>query len=58
MEDEVVKDCMIKWMQNFDYNIDIDKWEWVWKTNIKITISVNFKEQLYKMFYRYFTPEK
>ena len=31
----------------------------IWKINIKITNSVNFKENIYKMFYRwYMTPDK
>lgn len=50
---------MVKWMQNFGYNIDIDDWAKIWKTNIRITKSVNFKENLYKMFYKwYITSEK
>lgn len=45
MEDQVVKDCMVKWTQNFGYNIDIDYWAQIWKTNVKITKSVNFKQK-------------
>ena len=27
MEDEVIKDCMTKWVQNIGHDIDIDDWE-------------------------------
>lgn len=26
MQEEAVKDCMVKWMQHFGYSIDIDAW--------------------------------
>lgn len=51
-EDEMVKECMVRWAQNLGYSIDLEDWERVWKINIKITRSVRFKENLYKMFYR------
>ena len=26
MQDEIVKECMIRWAQNIGHNIDIDQW--------------------------------
>ena len=51
MQDEMVKECMIRWAQNIGHNIDIDPWLQIWKNNIKLTKLVNFKENIYKMFY-------
>lgn len=41
MQDEVLKDCMVKWTQHLGHNIDIDHWSQIWKVNIKITKSLN-----------------
>lgn len=52
MKDETVKDSM-------GHNIPLDSWEQMWKTNIKITKAASFKENLYKMFYRWhLTPDE
>ncbi|KAF7244640.1 hypothetical protein EYD10_09237 [Varanus komodoensis] len=59
MEDEQVKETMITWAQNFGYNIELEKWQKLWKRNIKITLATSYKENLYKMFYRwYLSPNR
>ena len=45
---------MIKWAQNVGHNIELDQWEQIWKTNIKLTKSVVFKDNIYKMFYKWY----
>lgn len=42
MEDQVVKECMIKWVQNLGYIIELDQWHKIWNSNIKMTKSTNF----------------
>ena len=49
----MVKECMTKWAQNIGHNFDIDQWLKIWQNNIKLTRLVNFKENIYKMFYRW-----
>ena len=59
MQDQMVKECMIRQAQNIGHNVDIDHWMLIWKNNIKLTKWVNLKENIYKMFYRqYMTPKK
>ena len=35
MQDETVKESMIKWTQNIGHNIDIDQWLKIWQNNIR-----------------------
>lgn len=35
LKDEVVKDVMVKWAQDFGYNTELEKWENLWKSDIK-----------------------
>ena len=49
MEDEQVKDCMIKWARNFGYNIMMEQWEKMWRRGLKFILSYNLKENFYKM---------
>lgn len=59
MEDERIKECMLKWAQNIGHMIEVGHWSQISKSNIKITKSVIFKEKLYEMLYRWhMTPEK
>lgn len=59
MQEEIVKECLAKWMQNFGFAIEVDAWSQIWKNNIKMTTSIAFKENLHKMFYRgYLSPER
>ncbi|KAF7236098.1 hypothetical protein EYD10_17095, partial [Varanus komodoensis] len=54
MEGEQVKETMITWAQNFGYNIELEKWQKLWERNIKVTLATSYKENLYKMFYRWY----
>lgn len=59
MQDEIVKDNMVKWMHNFGHTIDTEAWTKIGKGNMKMSTSVAFKENLYKTFYKwYITPER
>uniref|UniRef100_A0A2D4EKF6 Reverse transcriptase zinc-binding domain-containing protein n=2 Tax=Micrurus corallinus TaxID=54390 RepID=A0A2D4EKF6_MICCO len=51
--EEIVKGPMIAWAKNFGYNIQLEEWEEIWKRNLTITKSVAYKENLYKMMYRW-----
>lgn len=53
MEEEIVTNTMIKWAQNFNYTIDLEKWETMWQVNTKLTLSAAYKENQLKMFYRW-----
>ena len=56
---EQVKNCMVKWMQNFNEQTHFSVWEYLWSTNLKYTKCQYLKEQWYKMFHRwYLTPKK
>lgn len=52
MEDEVIKDCKVKWAQNVGHNTEVDQQSQMWKSNVKIAKLVAFKDILNKMFYR------
>ncbi|KAF7245550.1 hypothetical protein EYD10_08337 [Varanus komodoensis] len=54
MEGEQVKETMITWAENFGYNIELEKWQKLWERNIKVTLATSYKENLYKMFYRWY----
>ena len=53
LEDERIK-MMIKWVSNFGYNIDIDHWTMMWKECYKMIKLVNLRENILKMFYRWY----
>ena len=40
----------------FGYNIDFEKWQKLWSRNYKMTMAASYKENLYKMFYRWHLP--
>lgn len=54
MQGEVVKEHKIKWMQNFGFTIEADARSQIWKGSIKMSTSITFKENLYKIFYRWY----
>uniref|UniRef100_A0A670ZNF7 Reverse transcriptase zinc-binding domain-containing protein n=1 Tax=Pseudonaja textilis TaxID=8673 RepID=A0A670ZNF7_PSETE len=56
LEEEIVKGNMIAWSRNVGRSITLAEWEKVWGRNNKITKSVAYKENLYKMFYRWHLP--
>ena len=56
MEDEQVKEMMVQWAKNFGYNIDLEKWQGLWSRKYKMTMATSYKENLYKMFYRWHLP--
>uniref|UniRef100_A0A8C6XLP4 Reverse transcriptase zinc-binding domain-containing protein n=1 Tax=Naja naja TaxID=35670 RepID=A0A8C6XLP4_NAJNA len=59
LEEEKVKETMIIWMRNFGYNINLDDWQKIWTRNKKITLATPYKENLYKLFYRWhITPTR
>uniref|UniRef100_A0A670IBL2 Reverse transcriptase domain-containing protein n=1 Tax=Podarcis muralis TaxID=64176 RepID=A0A670IBL2_PODMU len=58
-KDEEVKSVMIQWAKDFGYNIQFEEWEKLWNENIKFTACTLLKENIMKMFYRwYMTPVK
>uniref|UniRef100_A0A670JGC5 Reverse transcriptase domain-containing protein n=1 Tax=Podarcis muralis TaxID=64176 RepID=A0A670JGC5_PODMU len=57
--DEEVKLVMIHWAKDIGHNIYFEEWEKLWKKHLKFTACVTLKENLMKMFYRwYMTPAK
>lgn len=57
--DEEVKSVMTHWAKDFGRNIYFEEWEKLWKQHLKFTACVTLKENLMKMFYRwYMTPVK
>lgn len=52
-EDKMVKECMTKWAKNLRYNIALSEWGKLWEMNIKITKTASYKEDVYKLFYRW-----
>ena len=52
LENERVKETMVKCAQNFENNIDIDEWTKMWKENHKMIKPVNVRENALKMFHR------
>uniref|UniRef100_A0A670IA38 Reverse transcriptase zinc-binding domain-containing protein n=1 Tax=Podarcis muralis TaxID=64176 RepID=A0A670IA38_PODMU len=57
--DEEVKSVAIHWARDIGHNIYAEEWEKLWKTHLKFTACVSLKENLMKMFYRwYLTPVK
>lgn len=58
MEEEVIKDNMIKWSQNFGSSIQLEEWEYTWNRRLRYTSSQSVKENYYKIFFRwYLTPK-
>uniref|UniRef100_A0A2D4HSL7 Uncharacterized protein n=1 Tax=Micrurus lemniscatus lemniscatus TaxID=129467 RepID=A0A2D4HSL7_MICLE len=56
LEEEVVKSCMIAWAKILGHNIDLADWEKMWNKNYTLTRSAGYKENMYKMFYRWHLP--
>uniref|UniRef100_A0A670IZE6 Reverse transcriptase domain-containing protein n=1 Tax=Podarcis muralis TaxID=64176 RepID=A0A670IZE6_PODMU len=57
--DEEVKSVAIHWARDIGHNIYAEEWEKLWKIHLKFTACVTLKENLMKMFYRwYLTPVK
>lgn len=55
---EQIKNCRIKWIQNFGENISMTQWENLWTKGIKFTECQTLRENWCKMFYRwYITPK-
>ena len=40
-QDEIVKECMIKWAQNVGHTINLKSWSQIWEGNIKLTKAIN-----------------
>uniref|UniRef100_A0A2D4M009 Reverse transcriptase zinc-binding domain-containing protein n=1 Tax=Micrurus spixii TaxID=129469 RepID=A0A2D4M009_9SAUR len=53
LTEEIVKGPMIVWANFFGYNINLNDWEEIWHKNLTLTKSVSYKENLYKMLYRW-----
>lgn len=49
MEDEVVKEQMVKWPMNFNKEIAVSSLEYSWKNAVKISTCTKLKENCYKM---------
>lgn len=54
--DEIVKDSMIAWGRNIGYSIELIKWEEIWTKQLKFLMATSYKENLYKMVYRWHLP--
>uniref|UniRef100_A0A2D4JTW9 Reverse transcriptase zinc-binding domain-containing protein n=1 Tax=Micrurus paraensis TaxID=1970185 RepID=A0A2D4JTW9_9SAUR len=55
MEDEQVKETIVG-AKNFGFTIELQKWQKLWDRNYKLTMATAYKENLYKMFYRWHLP--
>uniref|UniRef100_A0A2H6N391 Reverse transcriptase zinc-binding domain-containing protein n=1 Tax=Micrurus carvalhoi TaxID=3147026 RepID=A0A2H6N391_9SAUR len=53
MKGEINKGPLLAWNKIFGYNIELEDWEEIWQKNLSITKSVSYKENLYKMMYRW-----
>lgn len=53
-ETELVKNCMIKCMQNFGEDIRVSQWGSLWTKEIKFTACQAVRENWYKMFIRWY----
>uniref|UniRef100_A0A2D4KBR9 Reverse transcriptase zinc-binding domain-containing protein n=1 Tax=Micrurus paraensis TaxID=1970185 RepID=A0A2D4KBR9_9SAUR len=51
LEEEIVKEPMIAWAKNIGHSIELDDWENY--KNYKLILSTAYKENQYKMFYRW-----
>uniref|UniRef100_A0A670I4H7 Reverse transcriptase domain-containing protein n=1 Tax=Podarcis muralis TaxID=64176 RepID=A0A670I4H7_PODMU len=59
LADEEVKAVTTHWARDLGRNIYFEEWEKLWKQHLKFTACVSLKENLMKMFYRwYLTPVK
>uniref|UniRef100_A0A670HNW0 Reverse transcriptase domain-containing protein n=1 Tax=Podarcis muralis TaxID=64176 RepID=A0A670HNW0_PODMU len=59
LKDEEVKSVMIRWAMDLGHNIQFEDWEKLWQEGLNFTASMAVKENIMKMFYRwYITPVK
>lgn len=57
-EQDTVKNCTLKWAQNFNHEISMEAWEFLWKRT-KLSTSVRIQENNIKMLYHwYMIPNK
>ena len=57
LEDERVKETMVKWAKKFGHGVDLDDWIKMWKESYKMLKPANLRENILKMFYRWhYTP--
>uniref|UniRef100_A0A670IED3 Reverse transcriptase domain-containing protein n=1 Tax=Podarcis muralis TaxID=64176 RepID=A0A670IED3_PODMU len=57
--DEEVKSVMTRWAIDVGHNIQFEDWEKLWKEGLNFTACLTVKENVMKMFYRwYITPVK
>lgn len=57
--DEEVKSVMIRWAKDVGHSILFEDWEKLWKDGLNFTACIMIKENVMKMFYRwYLTPMK
>lgn len=57
IEDETVKESMIKWALNFSRTVKLTSWEYLWAKTQKISPCVRIKENCFKN-RCYLTPKK
>uniref|UniRef100_A0A670K5V5 Reverse transcriptase domain-containing protein n=1 Tax=Podarcis muralis TaxID=64176 RepID=A0A670K5V5_PODMU len=57
--DEEIKSVMIHWARDVGHSIQFEDWEKLWKEGLNFTACITIKENVMKMFYRwYITPMK
>lgn len=54
LKDEMVKDVMVKWAQDFGYTVELEKRENLWTKDVKFIACYLIKENFLKMMYRWY----
>lgn len=57
-EEELVKNCIVKWVKIYVYDIQMEEWERIWLRGLKFTLVFSL-ENIYKnIFHWHMSPDK